>query len=89
MIKDYPNIKKKSERTRLKSKNVGKTAMVATCNDSDSSESESENEEMANLCLMVRDNSREIDESKEITLEYLLTFTKEFLGQGILKVCSM
>ena len=30
MIKDYPNIKKKNERTRFKSKKVGKRAMVTT-----------------------------------------------------------
>jgi len=49
MIKDYPNILKKHERTRFKSKKAGKRAMVATWSDSNSSKSESEDEEVANL----------------------------------------
>ena len=34
---------------------------------------------------MVRESSQESDESEEITLAYLLTFTKEYLAQGLLK----
>ena len=45
----------------------------------DSSESEKD-EEIANLCLMVRENIRESDKSEEVTLEYLLIFTKEFVA---------
>ena len=49
--------------------------MVATHSDC-----EREGEEIANLYLMARDNTEESDESKEVTLEYLLTFTKDYLA---------
>jgi len=40
---------------------------------------------MANLCLMARGNLKAGEESKEVNLEYLLTFTKDYLGRGLLK----
>jgi len=51
--------------------------MVATWSDSDRFESKSKDEEIANLCLMARESSGGSDKSKEVTLEHLLTFTKE------------
>ena len=80
MIKDCPNAKKKNERTILKSKKIGKRAMVATQSANDRCESETEDEDIANLYLMARDNNIESEESKELILEYLLTFTKEYLA---------
>ena len=46
--------------------------------DSDSSKSKVEDEGIANLCLMARENTGQSDELEEVTLEYLLTFTKEY-----------
>jgi len=85
MIKDCPKIKKTNANTRFKSKRVDERAMIATLNDSDSSGSESEDEEIANLCLMARENSRENHESEEVTSKYLLTFSKQYLTQGLLR----
>ena len=34
---------------------------------------------------MARDNTWENDEFEEVTLEYLLTFTREYLAKGLLK----
>jgi len=86
MIKDCPNIKrKKNKRSRFKPKTTGKRAMVATWSDSDSSECESEYEKIANHYLMARDSAEESDEFEELILEFLLTFTKEYLAQCLLK----
>ena len=38
-----------------------------------------------NICLMAKDNKGESDESVEVTMECLLTFTKEYLAHGLLK----
>ena len=56
MIKDCPNIKKKNERTRFKSKREDKRAMVVTWSASDSFESESEADEIADICIMARES---------------------------------
>ena len=53
--------------------------------DSDSSENESKDEEIVNFYLMGGENSEDNDESKEVALEYLLTFSKDYLAQGLLK----
>ena len=54
--------------------------MVATWSDNDSSGSESEHEEIANLYLMTRESSEENNGLEEVTLEYLLTFSEEYLA---------
>ena len=56
--------------------------MVATWSDGDSFGSESDDEETTKLCLMARENTKEIDESKDVALEYLLPFIAEYLVQG-------
>ena len=84
MIKDCPNIRMNNERTKFKSKRVYERAIVAMWNENDSSWSESEDEKITNLCLMATQKLRENNESEEITLEYLLTFLKEYLPQGLL-----
>jgi len=70
---------------RLKSKRVDKRTMVAIQNNSDSFGSESEDEQITNLCLIARQNSGENDESKEATLEYLLTLSNKYLAPNMLK----
>ena len=79
MIKDCLNIRKKTKGTIFKSKKVGKRVMVATWSDGDSFGSESDDEETTKLCLMARENTKEIDESKDVALEYLLPFIAEYL----------
>ena len=81
MIKDYLNIKKKNERIIFKSKKTGKRVMVVTWSDSDRFKSESNDQSLSHG----QNNNVESDESKEVTLAYLLTFTKEHLAQGLLK----
>ena len=41
--------------------------MIGTWIDRDSSERESEDEEIVNLCLMAKDNTKENDDSEEVT----------------------
>ena len=64
-----------------------KLAKVLCCDRSniDGFESESEDEEITNFYLMGRADIRESDESEQVTLEYLLTFTKVYLVQVLLK----
>ena len=59
---------------------VGKRVLVAGRTNSYSSKSESEDEEVANLCLMSRENIQESNQYEEVTLAYLLTLIKEYLA---------
>jgi len=68
MIKDFPNIKNKNERTRFKSKSAEERAMVATSSDKNSFRSESKDKEIANICLMDGERLRENGESEHVTL---------------------
>ena len=81
MIKDYAIIKRKNERTRFKYERVDKRAMVGS--HSDNPWDESDNEKIVNVCLMVRESSGRNDELEVVTLEYLLTFTKQYLAQAL------
>ena len=71
--------------SNFKSKKVHKRVMVAAWSYSNSYGTESEDEEIANLCLMARQSSWENNEFVEVIMEYLLTFSKEYLAQGLLK----
>ena len=63
--------------------------MVAIWSSSDNSRSESEDEEIANVCFMAKESLRENDESKEITLKYVLTLAKKYFAQGLLNVLNL
>ena len=65
---------------RFKIKKGDKRAMGESWKNSDSSESKSEGKEIANFCLMARESIEKNGESEKVTLEYLLTFTKDCLA---------
>ena len=59
--------------------------MIAAWNDNESSQSEEEKRE--NLCLMAKGDleaEEDGENSKEVTLEHVLTVTKEYLAQSLL-----
>jgi len=58
--------------------------ILTTWSDSDSPWNESEDEETTNLFLMTRESLGGNDESEDVTLQYLLTFSKEYLTRGLL-----
>ena len=67
----------------FKVKKGNKKTKIATW--SDNQNSEGEEEERANHCLMTKGDleEEENENSKEVTIKHLLTFTKEYLVQGL------